>query len=129
IYDTTRNSSHATLRLLFQYQLPIDLNSIPNNEIQLDENTKLFGENLKAKEVLSTLDSIFKELLNCQVKDDFSIQFSTEYDAEIINDKIINYFNHGSYCPPTHIVILEAGDDPNKDTNINAACDQYFDDL
>ena len=65
IYDTTRNSSHATLRLLFQYQLPIDLNSIPNNEIQLDENTKLFGENSKAKEVLLTFNSIFKELLNC----------------------------------------------------------------
>src|SRR6266496_977761 len=29
IYDATRHSSHATLRLLFQYQLPVELSSIP----------------------------------------------------------------------------------------------------
>src|SRR3954447_5824976 len=84
IYNTTHNSSHAILHLLFQYQLPINLNSISNDEIQLDENTKLFGENLEAKEVLLTFNSIFKELLNCQIKNNLLIQFFSEYDAEII---------------------------------------------
>ncbi|RHZ84758.1 hypothetical protein Glove_76g5 [Diversispora epigaea] len=50
IYDTTHTSSHATLRLLFQFKLPIEINSISNDEIQLDENTKLFGENSITKE-------------------------------------------------------------------------------
>ena len=74
-------------------------------------------------------DSIFIQLLNCQIENNPPVQFSFEYDAEIINDRIINYFNHGSSCPPVHVIILEAGDNPNSDANINAACDRYFDDL
>ena len=53
IYNATRNSSHATLHLLFQYQLPVELSSIPNDEIQLNEDMKLFGENLISNNVLS----------------------------------------------------------------------------
>ncbi|GBC02916.1 hypothetical protein RclHR1_00490002 [Rhizophagus clarus] len=129
IYDTTRSSSHDTLRLLFQYQLPVKLNSIPDEEIQLNENTKLFGENLITNEVSLIFNTIFIQLLNCQTISNLSDQFSFEYDAKIINEKIINYFNHGPFCPPVHIIILEAGDNPNKDVNIKTACNQYFDDL
>ncbi|GES76543.1 hypothetical protein GLOIN_2v1482460 [Rhizophagus clarus] len=129
IYDTTRSSSHATLRLLFQYQLLVELNSIPDEEIQLNENTKLFGENLITNEVSLIFNTIFIQLLNCQTISNLPDQFSFEYDAKIINEKIINYFNHGPFCPPVHIIILEAGDNPNKDVNIKTACNQYFDDL
>ena len=58
IYDTTRTSSHVTLRLLFQFKLPIEINSLSNDEIQLDKNTKLFGENSKAKEVITIFNFI-----------------------------------------------------------------------
>ena len=117
------------LRLLFQCQLPIELNSISNDKIQLNEDTKLFGENSITKEVSLIFDSIFIQLLNCQIKNNLSIQYSSEYDAEIINDRIINHFNRESSCPPVHVIILEAGNNPNKDANINTVCDQYFDDL
>jgi len=109
--------------------LPVELSSIPNKEIQLNEDMELFGENLISNNVLLIFDLIFIQLLNCQIESNLPVQFSFEYDAEIINDKIINHFNHGSTCPSVHVIILEAGDNPNSDANINAACDQYFDDL
>jgi len=117
------------LRLLFQCQLPIELNSISNDEIQLNEDTKLFGKNSITKEVLLIFDSIFIQLLNCQIKNNLPIQYSSEYDAKIINDRIINHFNCRSSCPPIHVIILEADDNSNKDACINAICDQYFNDL
>ncbi|RHZ88408.1 hypothetical protein Glove_23g145 [Diversispora epigaea] len=131
IYDTTRTSSHATLRLLFQFKLPIEINSISNDEIQLDENTKLFGENSITKEVITIFNSIFIQLLNFHINNDFSIQYSSSYNVEIFNEKIRNHFcnDNLSNYPPAHLVILEAGDNPNNDANINAACEQYFNDL
>ncbi|RHZ90049.1 hypothetical protein Glove_8g125 [Diversispora epigaea] len=44
------------------------------------------------------------------------------YENHFCNDNLSNY-------PPAHLVILEAGDNPNNDANINAACEQYFNDL
>ncbi|RHZ43769.1 hypothetical protein Glove_856g18 [Diversispora epigaea] len=131
IYDTTRTSSHATLCLLFQFKLPIEINSISNDEIQLDENTKLFEENSITKEVITIFNSIFIQLLNFHINNDFSIQYSSSYNVEIFNEKIRNYFcnDNLSNYPPAHLVILEAGDNPNNDANINAACEQYFNDL
>lgn len=131
IYDTTRTSSHATLRLLFQFKLPIEVNSISNDEIQLDKNTKLFGENSTTEEVITIFNLIFIQLLNFHINNDFSIQYSSSYNVEIFNEKIRNHFYNDnlSNYPPAHLVILEAGDNPNNDTNINAACEQYFNDL
>ncbi|RHZ50930.1 hypothetical protein Glove_487g10 [Diversispora epigaea] len=131
IYDTTRTSSHVTLRLLFQFKLPIEINSISNDEIQLDENTKLFGENSITKEVITIFNYIFIQLLNFHINNDFSIQYSSSYNVEIFNEKIRNHFcnDNLSNYPPAHLVILEAGNNPNNDANINAACEQYFNDL
>ena len=45
IYDTTWRSTHATLRIVFQFELPISIESIEDNIIQLEEQTYLFGPN------------------------------------------------------------------------------------
>jgi hypothetical protein len=130
IYDATRTSSHATLRLLFQYELPIEVDSISNDEIQLDTNTKLYGENLVGTEIITIFNSIFIQLLNSN-DNNFSTNYSSSYNVEIFNEKILNHFcnNDLSSYPPVHVVILEAGDNPNNDKNINLACEQYFNDL
>jgi hypothetical protein len=109
IYDATRHSFHATLRLLFQYQLPVELSSISNKEVQLNENMKLFSENLISNNISLIFDSIFTQLLlNCKIKNNLSIQFPFKYDAEIINNRIINHFNHGSTCPSVYVIIIKA---------------------
>ncbi|RHZ63288.1 hypothetical protein Glove_330g51 [Diversispora epigaea] len=81
IYDTTRTSSYATLRLLFQFKLPIEINSIFNDKIQLDKNTKLFGENSITKEVITIFNSIFIQLLNFYINNNFSIQYLSSYNV------------------------------------------------
>ncbi|RHZ57020.1 hypothetical protein Glove_395g65 [Diversispora epigaea] len=95
------------------------------------ENTKLFEENSITKEVIIIFNSIFIQLLNFHINNDFSIQYSSSYNVEIFNEKIRNHFCNNNLLnyPPAHLVILEASDNPNNDANINAACEQYFNDL
>src|SRR5256885_669707 len=43
IYDVTRGNSHATLRMAFQAQLPIEISIGPEQVIELTAKTPLFG--------------------------------------------------------------------------------------
>src|SRR3954469_16288359 len=45
IYDVTRGSSHATLRMAFQARLLIEIKTNPEPVIELTANTSLFGMN------------------------------------------------------------------------------------
>ena len=53
IYDITRSSSHATLRMAFQAQLPIEIETDPEQVIELTVNTPLFGMNQGINETLN----------------------------------------------------------------------------
>src|SRR5581483_4319547 len=44
IFDSTRKSSHATLRMVFQFTLPESLNDINNSNNNNNSNLVLFGE-------------------------------------------------------------------------------------
>src|SRR2546429_8337177 len=53
IYDVTRGSSHATLRMAFQIQLPIEVETGPEQVIELNPETPLFGMNQGINDVLT----------------------------------------------------------------------------
>ena len=129
IYDTIRSSSHATLRLVFQFQLPIDILSVSNEILELNETTQLFGYNQISEEVLNTLTHILRQSLDIAHSKNLEKEFSHAADIETINKKIIDIYNIGSKCTPAHVVILEAGGNPNKDSEILLACEQYYKDF
>jgi len=128
IYNVNRMTSHATLRLLFQFELPISLNSINENIINLNEETYLFGLNQFAEEMLIGLETIFEQLL-CFNQNNQSIEYLQDFDCDIINTKIIEQIDIGFQCPPPKVIILEAGGNPNRDDEILATCNKYFEDL
>ncbi len=110
IYDTTRSSSHATLRLVFQFQLPIDISYISNEIFHLNETAQLFGYNQISNEVIENLTLILKESLDIIYLKSLEVEFSHITTVEIINQKIIDLYNIGFKCLPAHLVILEAGE-------------------
>ncbi|RHZ67000.1 hypothetical protein Glove_303g24 [Diversispora epigaea] len=127
IYDVTCSSVHAILRLVFQFQLPIDITSISNNIIELNEESQLFGYNQISNEIINTLKNILKESLNISKNPD--LFFSRETNIEIINQKIIDTYKISSKCIPAHLVILEAGGNSNNDMEIFEACKKYYKDF
>ena len=114
---------------MFQFELPISIESIEDNIIQLEEQTYLFGPNQFANEVLIGFQLLISQLLNCKQKEDNSIDYSCEFDCDIVNTKIIEQINIGVEYLPPHIVILEVGGNPNNDEDIFAACEKYIEDL
>ena len=53
IYDVTRGNSHATLRMAFQAQLPIEIETSPEQVIELTADTSLFGMSQSVDETLN----------------------------------------------------------------------------
>ncbi|GET00647.1 hypothetical protein GLOIN_2v1474502 [Rhizophagus clarus] len=129
IYDTTRTTSHAILRLLFQFVLPIELSSISNSSIELTENTFIFGQNQEASKVVHDFGKIIEGFFSWELNNESILNWNYDFDMEIINKKIIEIYNTGNLLPPANIVILEAGGNPNNNDDIAKACDQYFTDL
>ena len=60
IYNVNRMTLHATLRLLFQFELLVSLNSINEKIINLNEKTYLFGLNQFAEEMLIEFEKIIE---------------------------------------------------------------------
>ncbi|PKY61769.1 hypothetical protein RhiirA4_523616 [Rhizophagus irregularis] len=58
IYDVTRGSSHATLRMAFQIQLPIEVKTGPEQVIELTAETLLFGMNQGVENTLTIFQQI-----------------------------------------------------------------------
>ncbi len=52
IFDSTRKSSHATLRMVFQFTLPEPLNNIIDNNNNNHSSLLLFGESQYTKNLL-----------------------------------------------------------------------------
>ena len=47
----------------------------------------------------------------------------------MINQKIINIYNVSSKCLLAYLIILEAGENPNKDIEILLVYEQYYKDF
>src|SRR5438270_9273194 len=65
IYDVTRESVHATLRMTFQTGLPETLSVKEEEIVELTKNTPIFEMNETIKNRLRIFDQIIKELLDC----------------------------------------------------------------
>ncbi len=129
IFDSTRNTSHATLRMVFQFLLPKPLRLIINDDDDNnnddddddDSNKILFGKSEFTNNLLSNYEKIFNELL----------QISKDWDtADLYNHRIIKEIQIGCQkIPPPNVVILKPGKNPNYDSNVHDACNMYFQDV
>jgi hypothetical protein len=123
IFDTTRNSSHATLRMVFQFSLPVPLSFINdnnNNNSNNNNNLILFGESQFTNNLLKIYEEIFNDLLQTSFNN---------WDMNDIYNKIAEKVPIGCKVSPPNVVILEPGKSPNCDENVHNACDMYFNDV
>ncbi len=61
--------------------------------------------------------------------ENLKIEFSYIATVEMINQKIINIYNVSSKCLLAYLIILEAGENPNKDIEILLVYEQYYKDF
>ncbi|RHZ76865.1 hypothetical protein Glove_188g89 [Diversispora epigaea] len=126
IYDVTRNSSHAILRMAFQS----DLNNMEiEQRIILDENTCLFGMNSTTQQILHTFQEVLEKLLDIKINNDGQLIYNKDIDAEIIKKTILPELEYGCQGPSSNIVILEPGGNPNSDNSILEAAQIYIEDF
>ncbi|CAB4424037.1 unnamed protein product [Rhizophagus irregularis] len=106
IYDVTRGSSHAILRMAFQAQLPINRTE-PEVVVELTADTPLFGMNSKIDQILITFQEIFKELLHIK-NNNGELSYKKDFDAESIKHIILSKLDYGCLGPSPNVVILES---------------------
>jgi len=128
IYDVTRGSSHATLRMAFQMQLPIEINTGPEPIIELTAETPLFGMNESIDETLRIFQQILYELLDFR-KINEKLTYKTNFNSETIKHIILSRLDHGCYGPSPNVVILEPGSNPNSDEEILHVAEMYKEDF
>ena len=124
IYDVTRGSSHATLRMAFQAQLPIEIETGPEKIIELTAETLLFGMNQGIDETLIMFQQIIYDLLNFK-KVNEKLVYTTNFNAETIRRIILTKLDYGCLGPSPNIVILEPGSNPNSDEEILHVTEMY----
>ena len=67
IFDTTRQTSHATLRMLFQFTLPTSLDNLTGD--QNSANQPLFGESPTTNGLLVTYETILNTMLETRINE------------------------------------------------------------
>src|SRR6185369_10997534 len=116
IFDVTRQTSHALLRMLFQFTLPETFgNTMDTESISLP----LFGESLSTDNLLQNYEITFNTMLE---------DYENEFDTEVLS-AIAKQVKMGCNIPQPNIVILEPGQQPNCDDNVHDACEMYWNDL
>ncbi|RGB28322.1 hypothetical protein C1646_767971 [Rhizophagus diaphanus] len=128
IYDVTRGSSHATLRMAFQVQLPIEVETDPEQIIELTAETPLFGMNQNIDNTLTIFQQIIYELLDFK-KINEELIYKTNFNAETIKRSIFTKLNCGCSGPSPNVVILEPGSNPNSDEEILRVAEMYKEDF
>lgn len=119
IFDAVRKSSHATLRMVFQFHMPTpEYSSVPpvsvHEQIPLGLNSTTDTWDKRLPEIISTLFCVH----------------GRDFDIEKINQTIKHYIPLGcKTIGPPNVVILEAGESPSSNENVHKACDMYLDDL
>ncbi|PKC14537.1 hypothetical protein RhiirA5_371383 [Rhizophagus irregularis] len=120
IFDAIRGNSHATLRMLFQYQLPESPKVLEAQEIIQDQQ-QLFGQNSFSQKTFHTFNLIFEKLLA------FSENFTyhSDFDESDIHNQIMTYFTIGCNFELPNIVILDARDPPSSDSAVYKCLKMY----
>ena len=128
IYDVTHGSSHATLQIAFQMQLSFEINTGPEQIIELTAETLLFGINEDIDEALIVFQQIIYELLDFK-KINEKLTYKTNFNSETIKHIILSRLDHGCHGPSSNIVILEPGSNPNSDEEILHVAEMYKEDF
>ncbi|RHZ69362.1 hypothetical protein Glove_284g93 [Diversispora epigaea] len=124
IYDVTRDNSHTILRMAFQAQLPIKIETVPKEVVELTTKTPLFGLNQDINDTLSIFQQVIYELLDFK-KIDKELIYKTDFDAETIKQIILTRLDRESLGPSPNIVILEPDANPNSDEEILRVAEMY----
>ncbi|CAB5380215.1 unnamed protein product [Rhizophagus irregularis] len=114
IFDAIRGNSHATLRMLFQYQLP-ELPEILEVQEIIHNQQQLFGQNSFSQKTFHTFNLVFEKLL--AFSENFTYQ--SDFDESDIRNQIMTYFKVGCNFSPPNVIILNAGDPPSSDSAVH----------
>ncbi|UZO05123.1 uncharacterized protein OCT59_025483 [Rhizophagus irregularis] len=121
IFDAVRGNSHATLRMLFQYQLPNELPEII--EIQDENKQKLFGQNNFSQQTFNIFNSVFEQLLT--FNENFTPNYRSDFNEDDICNQIMTHFEVSFNLPPPNVIILDAGDLPSSDSAVHKCLEMY----
>jgi len=110
--------------MAFQIQLPIEVKTGPEQVIELNSETPLFGMNQGINIVLIIFQQIIYELLDFK-KINEELTYNTNFNAETIKHIIFNKVEHGCCGPSPNVVILEPGSNPNSDDEILNVAEMY----
>src|SRR6266540_3221779 len=122
IFDTTCRSVHATLRMIFQFTLPMQIQHCSPINIKAfnGNNLSIFGTSDFTNNLLSLYEEMFQNFLTTRADD---------WDADNILKEIAQKIPMGCKVPHPNIVILKPGDNPNCNVNVHNACDMYYGDV
>ncbi|RHZ51289.1 hypothetical protein Glove_481g108 [Diversispora epigaea] len=129
IFDATRGSSHTTLRMVFQMQMPISLDEKASDEKRITSPLGLFGMNDQIKNVWDMFDKVIDDLLNFQSNSENQVTFNTNFDMTTIHEKILENIDQGCSAGAPNIVILETGGIPNSNEGIFRSTEMYKEDF
>jgi hypothetical protein len=127
IFNTTRNTSHATLRMCFQIPLSFNTQEGPEDILQNISEKDLFGMNNVAESAINLFDKLLVTSLQMTIENDV-IKYQKDFDASTIYQKMMKCVEHGCNYSPPNIVILKPGGTPNKDAGIFESVDMYYND-
>ncbi len=122
IFDTTRRSVHATLRMVFQFTLPMQIQHCSPINIKAfnGNNLSIFGTSDFTNNLLSLYEEMFQNFLTTRADD---------WDADNILKEIAQKIPMGCKVPHPNVIILKPGDNPNCNVNVHNACDMYYGDV
>jgi hypothetical protein len=114
--------------MAFQIQLPIEVETGPEQVIELTAETQLFGMNQSINNTLIMFQQIIYELLDFK-KINEELIYNTNFNAETIKRIILNKVDHGCCGPSPNVVILEPGSNLNSDDEILNVAKMYKEDF
>ena len=123
IFDTTRRSVHATLRMLFQFEFskPIkQILGVVQNITNPRDQRVLFGESIYTNNFLNTCEYILSDFLKKPRRD---------WDHNSALDAIKQTITTGCNIAPPNVIILNPGETPNCNINVHKACEMYFNEV
>jgi len=119
IYDATRTSSHATVRMIFQFTLSKTLQEIQEGLTDSYPEPPLFGLSEKVDLWCTKCDEVFDRLLHR----------SFDFDNNTVHQMLQDAVEAGCNLPTPNVVILKPGKEPNSNTNVFEACEWFWNDL
>ena len=108
--------------------MPIEIETSPEQVIELTADTLLFGMNQNIDETLNMFQQVIYELLDFK-EIEGELIYKTNFDAEIIKHIILTKLDQGCLGPSLNVVILELGANLNSDKEILHVSEMYKEDF